>query len=174
MNWNSTIFQVIDFRSFSTVWYWIVLAIMWSSLSYYVIGIPYDLIQRARRKGEEAQVDLTDATRINVTRLLNLAGNAGLALTAVSCFLLSSLAVLGFVYWIQLAQALFFLSFPLTIVGAVSLSTANKIYALDPPSDVLIKILMRHRLWVQIIGMISIFITAMFGMAQNLMVVRAL
>ncbi|MCB5198066.1 component of SufBCD complex [Loktanella sp. TSTF-M6] len=165
---------MIDFRSFSSIWYWVVLALMWSSLSYYVIGVPYDLVQRARRKPGQARDDLVDATRISVTRLLSLAGSAGVAMTAVICFFLSSLAILGFYYWIQLAQALFFLSFPLTIVGAVSLSTANKIYALEPEHDALIKILMRHRLWVQIVGMISIFITAMFGMAQNLMVVRAL
>ena len=34
----------------------------------------------------------------------------------------------------------------------------------------LIKIMTRHRLVTQIIGVISIFITALYGMAQNILV----
>ena len=174
MDLNPTILQVIDFRSFSSIWFWLVLAALWSSMSYYVLGVPYDMINRARRQGGQAQVDLADLTRLNVNRLLTLAGSAGLAMVAVICFLLSSLAVMGFVYWVQFAQATFLLLFPLTIAGAVSISTATRIQAEKPQGEALLKVMLRHRLWTQIIGMTAIFITAMFGMAQNLIVVRGL
>ena len=74
----------------------------------------------------------------------------------------------------ELAQAIFLVAFPLAIVGAVSLSSARLIRAADPEPAQLYAMLMRHRLWTQIIGMTAIFITAMYGMFQNLDVVRSL
>ena len=51
-------FEVIDIRSFSNLWFWMVLAVMWSSASHRVIGIPYDMIQNAKRHGGQAERDL--------------------------------------------------------------------------------------------------------------------
>ncbi|MCU0909379.1 MAG: component of SufBCD complex, partial [Rhodobacteraceae bacterium] len=31
MDWYLTVFEVIDMRSFSNLWYWIGLAVLWSS-----------------------------------------------------------------------------------------------------------------------------------------------
>ena len=174
MDWSRALFQVIDLRSFSSIWYWIALAVLWSSVSHWVLGVPFDLIQRARRHGGQAEQDLTDMVRINVNRLLGIASTAGLILMGLIAFLLTSLAVLGFWYWIELAQALFLMALPLTLVGAVSLSTARLIRATEPLGEALFAALHRHRLWTQIIGMVAIFVTAMFGMYQNLDVVRAL
>ena len=174
MNWNPTILQVIDFRSFSSIWFWLMLAGVWSSMSYFVLGIPYDMITRARRHGGDALAELSVMARINTGRILALAGTAGLTLTALLCFVLTSLAVLGFVYWVQFAQATFLLAFPLTVASAISVSTAKRIADSRPEGEALLRVLMRHRLKTQIIGMSAIFVTAMFGMAQNLIVVRGL
>jgi hypothetical protein len=43
--------EVIDLRSFSNLWYWIVLAILWSSLSHWTLGVPYHIVTRARLPG---------------------------------------------------------------------------------------------------------------------------
>lgn len=174
MDWSSLLFQVIDMRSFSSVWYWIVLAVLWSSVSHYVLGVPFDMITRARRHQGEAESDMIDLVRINVNRMLSVAHTAGLILTGFVCFALTTLALLGFYYHVEMAQAVFLLALPLSVVGAVSLSTARLIRATQPEGEALYKTLMRHRLWTQIIGMISIFVTAMYGMAQNLGAVRNL
>lgn len=174
MDWSKALFQVIDLRSFSSLWYWIVVAVTWSSISHYVLGVPYDLITRARRRGGSDMVDLTDLVRINVNRLLHISQSAGMILTAFICFLLTFLGLLGFYYKIELAEAIFLLAFPLSAVGAVTLSTARLIRATEPEGEQLIATLHRHRLWTQIIGMIAIFVTAMYGMYQNLDVVRGL
>lgn len=174
MDWSQALFQVIDLRSFSSIWYWIVVAVVWSSVSHWVLGVPYDLIQRARRKGGEAEADFHDLVRINVNRLLHITGVAGMVLAGLVCFLLTSLAVLSVIYRVELAQAVLFLALPLTLVGMVSLSTARKIAATGPVGDALYTVLVRHRLYTQIIGMLAIFFTAMFGMYQNLGVVRGL
>ncbi len=44
------IFDLIDMRSFSNLWYWIALAVTWSSTSHWVLGVPFDMVLRARRK----------------------------------------------------------------------------------------------------------------------------
>ena len=174
MDWSNILFQVIDLRSFSSVWYWIVLAVLWSSVSYYVLGVPFDLIAKARRSGGQHQDDMVDLVRINVNRLLGIAQTTGLILTGVVFFSLTTLALLGFVYDVELAQAVFLIALPLSIVGAVSLSSARRIRDADPEPEQLYGLLMRHRLWTQIIGMSAIFVTAMYGMIQLLGMLRGL
>ena len=174
MDWSKALFQVIDLRSFSSLWYWIVVAVTWSSISHYVLGVPYDLITRARRNGGADMTDMTDLVRINVNRLLHISHTAGMVMIGFVCFVLTSLGVLGFYYRIELAEAVFLLALPLSAVGLVTLSTARLIRATEPEGELLIAALHRHRLWTQIIGMIAIFITAMYGMYQNLDVVRGL
>lgn len=174
MSWSEIIYLLIDFGSFSSLWYWIMVAVVWSSVSHWVLGVPYDLIARARRTGGQAEADLLDMVRINVNRLLGIAQSAGLILAALLSFVLTSLIVLGFYYRVELAQAVFLIAFPLTIVGAVSLATSRKLRAADPEAAELYPMLQKHRVITQIIGMIAIFITAMYGMYQNLDAVRSL
>jgi hypothetical protein len=168
------IFDLIDMRSFSNLWYWIALAVTWSSMSHWVIGVPYDIIQRARKKGGEAADDLEALTRINVARLLYIGREAGVALVIILSFALTSLILLGFVYNAEFAQALSLIALPLTIVGAMSFRTAQKIdaeIAAGRTNAVTIsEQLTRHRMKVQIIGMASISITAFWGMLQNVQI----
>ncbi|UWR35103.1 component of SufBCD complex [Sulfitobacter sp. W027] len=168
MDWYQTLFEMIDMRSFSNLWFWIALAVMWSTASHWVLGVPFDMVLRARRHGGEAQVDLEDIVRINVNRLLYISQVSGLWLLGLGFFVLTSLVLLGFAYGIEFAQALLLLGFPMSLVGLLSLSTARLIRIEGSTGDVLQRRLMRHRLYTQIIGMISIFVTALWGMYQNL------
>jgi hypothetical protein len=168
LNWTSTVFELIDMRSFSNLWYWIALAVTWSSASHWILGVPYDLILRARRQGGQAEIDLQDIVRVNVNRLLYIGRVAGLVLLMLVSFLLSSLAILGFYYKIEFCQAVFLLAFPMSFVGLMSLSTASLIEQSDLRGEALRARLMRHRFWVQAIGMMAIFVTAFWGMLQNL------
>ncbi|MEC7258626.1 MAG: component of SufBCD complex, partial [Pseudomonadota bacterium] len=51
MDWYSSIFELIDMRSFSNLWFWIALAVTWSTTSHWVLGVPFDMVNRARRNG---------------------------------------------------------------------------------------------------------------------------
>ncbi len=168
LDWYQTLFEMIDMRSFSNLWFWIALAVMWSTASHWVLGVPFDMVLRARRQGGEAQADLEDIVRINVNRLLYISQVSGLWLLGLGFFVLTSLVLLGFAYGIEFAQALLLLGFPMSLVGLLSLSTARLIRIEGSTGDVLQRRLMRHRLYTQIIGMISIFVTALWGMYQNL------
>lgn len=170
MTWFSLLTEMIDMGSFSNLWFWIALAVMWSTASHWVLGVPFDMVVRAGRNGEQAQVDLDDMVRINVNRLLFISGVSGLWILGIGCFLLTSLAILGFGYRFQLAQALFLLGFPMSLVWMLSLSTARLIRDEAATGAHLRKRLVRHRLWTQVIGMVFIFITALWGMYQNMSV----
>ncbi len=168
MDWYATVFEVIDMRSFSNLWYWIGLAVLWSTASHWVLGVPYDLIQRAKRNGGQAEQDLADLVRINCNRMLYIGRISGLWVLALTCAGISALFVLGFWFQIEFAQALFFFAFPLSIVALVSVSTARLIVDEQSTGEQLHKRLNRQRIYTQVIGMISVFITALWGMFQNL------
>lgn len=168
LNWYHSILELIDLRSFSNLWYWIALAVVWSSVSHWVLGVPFDMIHRARRNGGQAQTDLEDITRVNVSRMLYISRVSGLWILGFTCFALSGLAVLGFWYAVEFAQAVFLLGFPMSLVGLLNLSTARLIESDGCMGELVGKRLARCRLYTQMIGMVSIFVTSLWGMYQNL------
>jgi hypothetical protein len=163
-----TVFELIELRSFSNLWFWIALAVMWSSASHWVLGVPFDLVTRARKNGGQASEDLEALVGINVRRLMFITQVSGLWIIGFLSFVLTGLLVLGFFYAVEFAQAVFLLAAPMAIVGSLSLSTARQIRDQTLSGDYLQRRLSRHRMAVQGIGMISIFITSLWGMWQNL------
>jgi hypothetical protein len=162
--------DVIDLRSFSNLWYWIALATLWSSVSHWVLGVPHDMIQRARREGGQAQTDVEDLARININRLLNVVETGGWVLPGTAAFWLSVFLVLGFWYDVEFAQALVLLIGPLLLVVWVSIRSSRKIMAEGGTGDALFRRLTIHRRVVQVIGVLSITVTAFYGTWQNLSV----
>jgi len=163
-----TVLEVIDMRSFSNLWFWIALAVLWSTTSHWVLGVPYDLVTRARRQGGQAMADLEALTAINVRRFLYILRVSGLWVVGFAFFMLTTLLALGFFYGIEFAQALFLLALPMAIVGALTLRAAVRIERDQPEGQDLCRRLAFHRIAVQLIGMLAIFVTAMWGMWQNL------
>lgn len=168
MNWYSTVFEVIDLRSFSNLWFWLVLAAVWSSSSHWVLGVPYDMVGRARRSGGQAEQDLEDLARINCNRLLFIVEESGLWLAGLVSALLTGLALLGFWYGIETAQAVFLLAFPVTLVGLSSIASARRIRGGESQGPALWRRLRIQRAVTQGIGVLAIFVTALWGMYQNL------
>lgn len=169
LDWYTTVFEVIDMRSFSNLWYWIGLAVLWSSVSHWVIGVPYDSILRARRNTPETAIDdLKTLTEVNTNRILYIAEVSGVWIGLFGSAFLTALGLIAFYYDVEFAQAVFLLTLPMAILGAMSVHTARKIRAKDAAGDDLIKLLLRHRFATQFLGVISIFVTAMYGMYQNM------
>ena len=170
VDWYNNVFELIDMRSFSNLWYWISLAVVWSTASHWVLGVPYDMVTRAKRHGGEAETDLQALVRINTARLLYIAQVSGLWLMGIVCFLLTVLATLGFWYGIEFAQALFLILAPMSLVGALSVRAARRVSAGSGAGPELYRQLLRHRITTQGIGMLAIFITSMWGMWQNMQI----
>lgn len=160
-------FEVIDMRSFSNLWFWIALAVLWSSASHWVMGIPHDMIYRARRLGGAAEVDLAEMARIYALRVLDVVDNALMFLIGFASFWFTMLGVLAFYYDVEFAQALFLLMAPMVIVVWHSIRTARLVVGSASAGEALYRTLLWHRRITQLVGMLAVTVTALYGMWQN-------
>lgn len=115
---------VLDTRAFVSVWYWLLLAGLWSWLGRGALGVPSELV-RAVRAGQGDRVQrmlLLDWLSLVVPRW-RIAPRDGAILTAIAGFAFASLAVLA-VSGTQFAQALLLLAGPLAVLGALRLRLA--------------------------------------------------
>jgi hypothetical protein len=170
LDWYQTLFEVIDMRSFSNLWYWIAIAVTWSTTSHWVLGVPFDMLQRARRYGGQADEDFEAIVRINVNRLNYIRALSGVWLVVFASMLNTALVILGFWYDVEFAQAVFLLAFPLSIVAGLGFRTADKIGTSQETGEALKRRLIRHRFSTQIVGMLALVCTAFWGMWRNLQV----
>lgn len=142
---------------------------LWSSVSHWVLGVPYDSILRARRNSpSSALADLEALVKVNINRIIYITEVSGVWIGLFGSAFLTALGLIAFYYGVEFAQAVFLLAFPMAILGAMSVRVARKIDKLDVKGNELVRTLMRHRFATQFLGVISIFVTAMFGMYQNL------
>ncbi len=164
-------------RSFSNLWYWIALAVIWSTASHWVLGVPFDMVVRVRRIQARGQVpgqageDLLRLTGVHVRRLMRIGREAGVIVALGGSFGLSVLVVLGFGYGFEFAQAVALLVGPLAVVWGMSLHTAARLEPLlaqGITAQAVAHRLARHRVGVQAVGLVAITVAAMWGMLQNL------
>lgn len=166
MDFLSLVTEMVELRSFSNLWYWIALATVWSSVSHWVLGVPYDLISRARRGDAQSAHDMRVLAEVNCNRILSVMDISGPWVVGFAACLVTGLVVLGWGYDVEFCQAVFFLLAPMVVVVALSLHSARRLVASD--YEDLSQVLRWHRLKVQILGMIAIFLTAFWGMWVNL------
>ena len=168
MDFFGVVSEVIDLRSFSNLWFWIALAVLWSSASHWVMGVPHDMIYRARRVGGQAEQDVKDIARVYATRIVEVVDTALPFVIGFASFWFTFLGVLAFYYDAEFAQALFLLMAPITIVIWHSIRTARFIRAGGEDAQALFKSLLWHRRVTQLVGMLAVMVTAFYGMWQNL------
>lgn len=169
MDLKTLLFEAINLRSFSNIWYWLVVAALWSIASNRIIGVPWDMVISARRQGGQALLDAEGLAHIHARRWIQTGGRSGLMILGLTAGLLSALAVWGFIHGIEFAQGLFLLLAPLTLVGLLSFRTASAIASEDIHGEALFRRLNRHRMVVQGIALLAIFVTAMWGMYHNML-----
>lgn len=164
MHFYLSLAELIDLRSFTSLWFWIVVAVFWSTRSHAPVGVPYDLIQRVGRDDNDITWDdLHDVTRVAVKRRLMIGKRAGVVMGALGGFLIASLFVTGFLYRVEFAQAVFFLAFPSAIVGLLTQQAAQAIQTRGLQGPDLVRRLRLHRLATQVVGLLAIFVTAFWG-----------
>lgn len=164
----TTIFQFIDLRSFSDIWYWLMLALVWTRVMHAPMGVPADLVQRARRGLPGAAADLQALSDLNVRQERDAALALGAWRVAGWSFLLSSLGIAGFVYFVEIAQAAFLLLAPYGLVRLVVCRTAQGLAAAPAAGAALVSAHLRLRRRVQFVALPAVFLTAIWGMAHNI------
>jgi hypothetical protein len=165
----NSLFDLVELRSFSSVWYWIAMAVFWARVSHAPLGVPADLVRRARGGDGGARRDVELLLRLRMRRRLDDPRIAGLRVAAVFC-LLTVLVGLGIVYGSELAQAVLLIAAPYVLVAALDGRLLRKLPALDSAQAV--ESLAAHRAWVQGIALCAVFVTAVWGTYHNLAAFR--
>ena len=154
--------EAISLRSFSSLWYWIALAVFWIAATGRVLGISFASVNRARGGGL-ALMQLETMTHI-AAQIWSAEWRKWQVLwVALAAATLVGLSLLAFSYGIELAQALWFMAVPYGMILALQLRLALRILGENTSDDVLIKIMYRFRMIVQVIGFTFISLTAAFA-----------
>lgn len=128
--------DVLDSRSFSSLWYWLLLTVTWTWVGRGALGIPSDLVRAVHRRAVEGagqgpapdSLLLLDWVSL-VTPRWQVSDRDGTVLTAVAAFVVSALAWLGFAYGRELAQALVLLVTPLLVLVVLRIRLATRLRA---------------------------------------------
>lgn len=168
MDWQGSIFTVISLRSFSSIWYWIILTLSWSAITHNPLGVPFDMVLRARRQGGADLRDLEAMVGIQIRRRQAVLHSAGVFVVGVWAAVLTGTAVLGFRHGVEIAQAVTLLLLPISVVGLIRVQLMARLTRDDTRGEELCKRLTWHRTGVQAIGLLAILITALWGMWYNL------
>lgn len=181
----NSLIGLLDSRSFMTIWYWFALVGMWSATGRSVIGIPSETVSRARsalaanQPESPAVMGLLDWLSLVLPRW-NLGTTEGAVFLGLTSFALTSLMMLGFVFWLELAQAVFLLIFPFWLLFWMRVRLARRLTPVieaaqtgsTPPHQAAAtaaRMMTWHRRWVTVLSMVSVLLTVLWGSAWALM-----
>ena len=159
-------YDLIELTSFWSIWYWVVVVIAWSMTAHWTLGVPYDAIINAERKGGVFAEQCESLAYINAQRLVYYFEKAGLYIIGIITFLLSGIGTAGYFLGIEFFQALFVLLTPLVVPNIFSVRLAFKLKSVQPVGADLRKMLLRRRLWNQVIGLVAIVLACTAGIIQ--------
>ncbi len=151
-----SLFDLVEFTSFWSIWFWVIVVVSWSVTSHWTLGVPFDLILQADRKGGEWVDHCDRVARTNIFRLVYYFRNAGIALMTLAGFGLAAIGTLGFYANIEFFRAIFVLSIPHAVVGIFTVRLAFILDRQKPEPEALRKALKRRRFWTQFTGLIGI------------------
>lgn len=176
---------VLASRSFSTIWFWLALIGMWSAAGRTVIGVPAEILARARLAQSRGETEgpetlaLLDWLSLNLPRW-RLGPREGAMFLAVTSFLLSSLAILGFGFRLELAQALTLVGFPFWVLFWMRVALARRLTpllaaaqdgsaSLEDAVAATINRMVWHRRFATTLAMVSVLLTVLWGMLWMLL-----
>ncbi|WBU59089.1 hypothetical protein [Paracoccus albus] len=175
----SDILSLLDARSFSSPWFWLVLVSVWTLAGRGVLGVPNDVLagaSQALRKSDdpdpaEAQL-LLDWLSLQLPRW-KLGRAMGMAMSAIVAFSLSVLAVLGFRYQLEMAQALALIGIPVALLLILRLRLAGQLewvmeaarygQPVRPAAIEAMRRINRYRLQHTAVSLLSVTVTAFWA-----------
>jgi hypothetical protein len=151
--------RIIASAGFDSAWYWVLHVVVWTFVCYRTLGVPQDMLLRARREPEVAErVELL--ARLSVERIVGIHALAGVPLAAAAGFLLATLAALGFLNGLEGAQAAFMLLAPLAAIVGSKLRLALYLRGRRVQRPQLVLMLARRRFWHQALTIVAMLAAA--------------
>ncbi|RDW12129.1 hypothetical protein DIE28_15385, partial [Paracoccus thiocyanatus] len=125
------ILALLDSRSFGSIWFWVIVTAAWTMAGRRILGVPADVIAGAvfvepEPDGDPAALMLLDWLSLTLPRW-RMERREGALLLGLGSFLLTMLAVLGFAYRLEMAQALVLLVAPFVLLFALDLRLAGRL-----------------------------------------------
>ncbi len=155
------IFEFIDYDTFLSLWYWVLVIVAWSLTCHYTMGVPFDVVVRADRHGGQHTDDCDQLAMIHARRIATVLRKGGVFFVAFVAFLLASLATLGFWFDYQVASAFFLILAPICVVSIFGARLSLRVLAGNVTGDPLRRMITRRRFWDQVIGVCAIAVTAL-------------
>lgn len=125
--------HILDSRSFASVWYWLAFATAWTFALRSPLGIPPEVVTAARRgpaDGPDHAGALTLLDWLSVALpQWRIGATDGAVMAGIAAFLLATLAVLGFAYGLEMAEALSILLIPLAFLQVMRFRLAARLDA---------------------------------------------
>lgn len=160
------VFAALDFKSFFSVWYWVLTVVVWTQVCHRTLGVPYDMILRAERLPPVA-AEVETMARAGAGRLAAIHRAIGAWLAGAAGFVLAGLAVLGFSAGIEAAKAAFLLLLPLGLVAVQTVRLALAIERGGATGVALRRALARRRAWNQTIALAAIMAAALAALLHH-------
>lgn len=161
-------FQVLDMRAFSSLWYWLLLGLVWTRVMQAPLGVPVEMLRAARRGPGQARSDALALARIEARHRMGALRALGAWRVAGWYCLLSALAVLAIGHAMEAAQATLLIAAPIGVVRWLGARAAARVAEGDADEEARLAALARLRWQVQAVGLVSVFLSAVFGMVHNL------
>ncbi len=165
-------YDLIDMTSFWSIWYWVLVVVSWSMTAHWTLGVPYDAIINAERKGGIFAEQCESLAYINAQRIVYYFDKAGHIIIGFVSFFIAAIGTAALYFNVEFFQALFVLLLPLLIPNIFSVRLAYFLRTHQPVAKDLRKILYRRRLWNQVIGMFAIIIATASGVVHYLISAR--
>jgi hypothetical protein len=160
------LFEVFAAASFQSIWYWVLHVVVWTLACYRTLGVPHDMLLRARRLPDAAaRVDLL--ARLASERVAGIHDRLGVPLAAAAGFALAVLGALGFASGIELAQASFLILMPLAVILHSKLRLALAIRRRKIVGPELVLALSRRRTWHQFVGILAMLAAASLALGLH-------
>lgn len=164
----TSIWDLIDLGSFSSLWFWLFLGVFWARIMQAPMGIPVDLVRRAQGGSTNAQADLETLSGLKIHQELAISRSPARIWRAGGwAFALGLLAGLAVIYGVELAQAGFAMLLPCAVVKLLEARAARRM-ADVPDMDALVRAHTVLRRQVHGIGIAAVFLTTIFGMLRVL------
>ncbi|MFT4015150.1 MAG: hypothetical protein QM682_17535 [Paracoccus sp. (in: a-proteobacteria)] len=125
---TQALLAILDSRSFGSIWFWLLLVLAWTMAGRRVLGVPVDVVQAARQPqgpgDDPAALALLDWLSLSLPRWRIGRIEAALFL-GLAAFALTALFILGFLYGLEMAQALVLLILPFAVLFGIELRLAH-------------------------------------------------
>jgi len=157
------LFKFFAAASFASLWYWVLHVVIWTLACSRTLGVPHDMLLRARSDPATAErVDVL--ARLACERIGGIHDRVGVPLAAVAGFLLAATGALGFGSGIETAQAAFAILLPLAVVSYSKLRLALAVRRKAMAGPELVLALARRRVWHQFIAICAMLAAAAVAM----------